>query len=54
MPGMFFGFLFGAFIVSGLSNQLVTIVSTLLFFSLGIIFGMVVGAKIGKRFLPIE
>ncbi len=54
MPGMFFGFLFGAFIASGLSNQLVAIVSTLLFFSLGIIFGMVVGTKIGKSLLPIE
>ena len=54
MPGMFFGFLFGAFIVSRSSNQLATIVSTLLFFSLGIIFGMAVGVKIGKRLLAIE
>jgi hypothetical protein len=54
MPGMFFGFLFGAFIASGLANQWTTIVSTLLFCSLGIIFGTVVGTKIGKRLLSKE
>ena len=54
MPGMFFGFLFGAFIASGLSNQWATIVSALLFFSLGTISGMVVGMKIGKRLLSNE
>jgi ABC-type uncharacterized transport system permease subunit len=54
MPGMFFGFLFGAFIASDVSNQLIPIISTLLFCSLGIISGMVVGVKIGKRLLPME
>ncbi len=54
MPGMFFGFLFGAFLASGFSNQFVTVVSTLLFFALGTTAGMVVGTKLGKRLLLIE
>jgi hypothetical protein len=51
MPGMFFGFLFGAFIAKGLSSQVAIIASTILFFCLGMFIGVIVGPKIGKRLL---
>lgn len=50
-PGMFFGFLFGAFIAKGFSSQTAVIISTFLFFCLGMFLGMVIGIKTGKRLL---
>ena len=51
IPGMFFGFLFGAFITGSLSNQLVSIILILFFFLLGTISGITLGMKVGKRIL---
>ena len=51
IPGMFFGFLFGAFLTSSLSSQPVKIISVLFFFLLGTISGIALGMKVGKRML---